>query len=169
MPQLGLKEPVMKCAIFPYWPFSSNLQQLVTPKNCCEIRLLKLNTPNLQKDNHTCMKLNYKKINTLYRKDKQTVCSKINQSCEEKQPHLPEGNNKNLGQPTKVDAAGCYTMGIPSWIRLCVLMFPLHLFVYCKKKILSTWTSQSRKIEMSKIPAYLGATPRQRRQNVGQN
>ena len=113
MPQLGLKEPDMKCASLPYQPFSSNLQQLATPKNCCKIRLLKLNTPNLQKGQPHLHEIKLQKINTLYRKDKHTVCSKINQSCKEKQPHLPKGNNKNLGQPTKVDAAGCYTTGTP--------------------------------------------------------
>ena len=110
---MGLKEPVMKCAGLSYRPFSSNLQQLVTPKNCCEIRLLKLNTPKLAKGQTHLHEIKVRKVNTLYRKGKHTICSKINQTCEEKQPHLPEGNNKNLGQPTKVDAAGCYTMGIP--------------------------------------------------------
>jgi len=38
---------------------------LVTPKSCCKIKLLKLNTPNLQKGQHTLHEIKLRKINIL--------------------------------------------------------------------------------------------------------
>ena len=94
---MGLKEPVMKCASLPYRPFSSNLQQLVTPKNCCEIRLLKLNTPKLAKGQTHLHEIKLWKVNTLYRKGKHTFCSKINQNMRKKTTTLTRRKQQEFG------------------------------------------------------------------------